>query len=90
MTLAAAGVYLVYTRIVAKVLISLPDDLLARLDARANERQTTRSGLLRVLAEQELAAGERRRGAEISALLSEPGRYGGGSASEIRRLRRTR
>jgi predicted transcriptional regulator len=74
----------------ARVLISLPDNLLARLDARASERQMTRNRLIRVLVEQEVAAGERFPGGEVHALLSEPGRYGGGSAEEIRRLRRSR
>jgi metal-responsive CopG/Arc/MetJ family transcriptional regulator len=72
----------------ARVLISLPDDLLARLDALASERQMTRSQLIRVLVEHEVTAAERCPRAEVRALLSEPGHYGGGSADEIRRLRR--
>jgi metal-responsive CopG/Arc/MetJ family transcriptional regulator len=35
----------------AKVMVSLPDDLLARLDDQARRRGTSRSGLLRELAE---------------------------------------
>jgi metal-responsive CopG/Arc/MetJ family transcriptional regulator len=44
---------------VAKVMISLPDDLLARLDAQAAERGSTRSATIRELAE--AALGERER-----------------------------
>jgi metal-responsive CopG/Arc/MetJ family transcriptional regulator len=35
----------------AKVMISLPDDLLAQVDARASERGSTRSATIRELAE---------------------------------------
>jgi metal-responsive CopG/Arc/MetJ family transcriptional regulator len=38
----------------SKVMISLPDDLLARLDAEAARRLTTRSGLLASAARHEL------------------------------------
>jgi metal-responsive CopG/Arc/MetJ family transcriptional regulator len=41
----------------AKVMISLPDELLAQVDARANERGSTRSATIRELAE--LAFGQR-------------------------------
>jgi metal-responsive CopG/Arc/MetJ family transcriptional regulator len=43
----------------AKVMISLPDELLARVDARATQHGSTRSATLRELAE--LALGERER-----------------------------
>ena len=43
----------------AKVMISLPNELLARLDAQAAERGSTRSATLRDLAE--AALGERER-----------------------------
>ncbi|MGH7609068.1 MAG: hypothetical protein ACREOD_03855 [Candidatus Dormibacteria bacterium] len=38
----------------AKVMISMPDDLLLALDVEASRRRTTRSGLLRELAEETL------------------------------------
>jgi hypothetical protein len=38
----------------AKVMISVPDPLLAALDAEASRRQTTRSGLLQDAARREL------------------------------------
>jgi metal-responsive CopG/Arc/MetJ family transcriptional regulator len=56
---------------VAKVMISIPDKLLERLDRRAKEAGETRSGFLQHLAERELEVGERRRREEINRLLDE-------------------
>jgi metal-responsive CopG/Arc/MetJ family transcriptional regulator len=39
----------------AKVMLSLPDDLLKRIDMQARARHESRSGFLRKLAERELA-----------------------------------
>ena len=61
----------VYTHPVAKVMISIPDQLLERLDLRAKEEGETRSGFLQRLAERELEAGEQRRREEIGRLLDE-------------------
>ncbi len=61
----------VYTHPVAKVMISIPDKLLARLDARAKEAGETRSGLLQRLAERELEAGELRRRKALNRLWDE-------------------
>ncbi len=61
----------VYTHPVAKVMISIPDALLGRLDSRAKQLGQSRSGLLRNLVERELEAGERRRQEEINRLLDE-------------------
>jgi HicB-like antitoxin of HicAB toxin-antitoxin system len=58
----------VYTHPVAKVMISIPDKLLARLDARAKEAGETRSGLLQRLAERELDFAAQRRREEIDNL----------------------
>ena len=49
----------VYTHPVAKVMISIPDNLLERLDAQARANRETRSGFLRRLVERELDVGER-------------------------------
>lgn len=59
----------VYTRPVAKVMISIPNDLLARLDAQASAAGETRSGFLQRLAECELDAVERRDDEEVARLL---------------------
>ncbi len=61
----------VYTHPVAKVMISIPDKLLERLDSRAKQLGESRSGLLQHLVERELEAGERRRGEEIKRLWDE-------------------
>lgn len=59
----------VYTQPVAKVMISMPDDLLDRLDAQARANRETRSGLLRRLAERELDAAQSREREELEELL---------------------
>ncbi|HEY6729693.1 MAG TPA: type II toxin-antitoxin system HicB family antitoxin [Solirubrobacterales bacterium] len=68
-TLASSNT--VYTRPVAKVMISIPDKLLKRLDARATAAGETRSGLLQRLAERELDEQERRRQSEVKRLMGE-------------------
>lgn len=67
MTVAAAG-HTGYTLPMAKVLISLPDDLLARIDARAKALGESRSGYLRQLAERDLPSEERQRN-EVKRLM---------------------
>jgi metal-responsive CopG/Arc/MetJ family transcriptional regulator len=59
----------VYTRPVAKVMISLPDELLARIDAHAAAAGETRSGFLQRLAERDLDAAEQQRRDEVRSLL---------------------
>lgn len=61
----------VYTHPVAKVMISIPDALLERLDARAKAAGETRSGMLQRLAERELTDQEQRRRAEAKRLMGE-------------------
>jgi predicted DNA-binding protein len=61
----------VYTHPVAKVMISIPDALLERLDARAKAVGETRSGFLRWLAERELEATEEQRRQAIERLWDE-------------------
>jgi len=55
----------------AKVMISIPDKLLARLDARAREVGETRSGFLQRLAQREVDAGQERRRRELKRLWDE-------------------
>jgi metal-responsive CopG/Arc/MetJ family transcriptional regulator len=69
---------------VAKVMISMPDDLLDRLDAQARVNRETRSGFLRRLAERELELDDGRRRKEIEDLLGPPLHMGGDSARLIR------
>lgn len=61
----------IYTHPVAKVMISIPDGLLERLDRRAKEVGETRSGFLQRLVEGEVDAGQKRRRDEIGRLLDE-------------------
>jgi HicB_like antitoxin of bacterial toxin-antitoxin system len=82
LTLAAGNTG--YTHPVAKVMISVPDDLLTRLDARARANRETRSGFLQRVAERELASGEARKREEIEDLLGAPLHMGGDAARLIR------
>jgi metal-responsive CopG/Arc/MetJ family transcriptional regulator len=74
----------------AKVMVSLPDELLARLDEHARRRGTTRSGLLRELAERELLIDSDNRRQGITRLLATAGSHGGESARQVREQRRAR
>lgn len=75
----------IYTRPVAKVMISIPDALLERVDAHADAARETRSGFLRRLAERELEQAERHDREEVERLLSEirPFDFGGLSAAKL-------
>lgn len=61
----------VYTRPVAKVMISIPDKLLEALDSRAKQLGESRSGLLQNLVERELETSEQRRQEELNRLWDE-------------------
>jgi len=61
----------VYTHPMAKVMISIPDDLLGRLDAQARSNQETRSGFLQRLAERELNGDELAMRADVERMLGE-------------------
>lgn len=80
----------VYTRRVAKVMISFPDELLKRLDDHARRIGTTRSGLLQTLAERELEANAAVRKQRIRELMADPQPRGGDAVEFIRRQRRAR
>jgi metal-responsive CopG/Arc/MetJ family transcriptional regulator len=82
MTTTALG-NTVYTPPVAKVMISIPDDLLTRLDALARERGKTRSGLLRGLVERELRADVEDRREEVERLLNLATAPMGGEAAKL-------
>jgi HicB-like antitoxin of HicAB toxin-antitoxin system len=83
----------IYTDPVAKVMISMPDDLLERLDAQARANRETRSGFLRRLAERELDdawATERQGLEELIDKATVPGGMGGDAARLIREDRESR
>jgi hypothetical protein len=83
MPILAAG-DTVYPGDVAKVLISIPDDLLARIDEYAKRAAETRSGFLQRLAEREIAADNARRKKEFEELLGPPLRLGGNTVQKIK------
>ena len=83
MTARLSG-YTVYTHPVAKVMISIPDDLLNRLDSRARANRESRSGRLRRLVERELSSADSLRRKEFEALLGPPVDLGGNAAQLIR------
>ncbi len=66
-TLAASNT--VYTDPVAKVMISIPDSLLERLDAHVKAARETRSGFLQRLAEREIDQVDARTRDELDSLL---------------------
>jgi metal-responsive CopG/Arc/MetJ family transcriptional regulator len=74
----------------AKVMISLPDTLLERIDAHVRAHRTTRSRFLREVAERDLAADDAARAADIRALLSYAGPRSGDNVRFIREMRRAR
>jgi metal-responsive CopG/Arc/MetJ family transcriptional regulator len=72
----------------ARVMLSLPDDLLERIDVQARARHESRSGFLRELAERELAVNASRERSEIQAPLGDPVCLGGDATKLIRHDRR--
>lgn len=73
----------VYTHPVAKVMISMPDDLLDRVDACAHANRETRSGFLRRLAERELDAELTQKREELEELLDRATAPMGGEAAKL-------
>jgi hypothetical protein len=74
----------IYTPPMAKVMISIADDLLERIDAQARANRETRSGFLQRLAERELSdQGEDKR-KQLEDLLGPPLHLGGEAAKLIR------
>ncbi len=71
-------------------MVSFPDELLARLDDHARRLGTTRSGLLRELAERELLIDSDSRRRSIMRLLTAVASHGGQSAEHVREQRRAR
>lgn len=89
MELTASG-NTVYTDPMAKVMISMPDDLLERLDAQVRANQDTRSGFLRRLAERELSKEQSRQREEIEDLLEKATVRGGMGGDAVRLIREDR
>ena len=74
----------------AKVMVSLPDDLLRAVDVEAQRRGTTRSGLLRELAEETLRRRSSRRADRMGEIDRADGPrvgHGGGVADLVKASR---
>jgi metal-responsive CopG/Arc/MetJ family transcriptional regulator len=70
---------------VAKVVISIPDELLVRIDAQVKTEHATRSEFLRRLAERELAQEQYQRRKHTEELLGPvTGKFGGDGTKLIR------
>src|SRR5690242_15506209 len=77
----------------AKVMVSLPDDLLHQLDTEAKQRGTTRSGVLRTYVEEGMQRRTDERVRRMKEILGEPvspGRLGGDTVSFIKEEREKR
>jgi metal-responsive CopG/Arc/MetJ family transcriptional regulator len=74
----------------AKVMISMPDPLLERIDAHVSANGETRSGFLQRLAESAVAKEGVNRRRELEALLGPPVPMGGEAVRAIREDRRSR
>lgn len=72
---------------VAKVMISLPDELLARLDAHAAEHGDTRSGAIRELAEAAFGERERQLAKRMRALGGGASGHGGDVVAALKARR---
>lgn len=73
----------------AKVLVSLPDDLLGSLDAEAARRNISRSGLLRDYVNEGLRHRGQERARRIHQVMSEAGHHGGDGVRDLKRHRPT-
>jgi metal-responsive CopG/Arc/MetJ family transcriptional regulator len=74
----------------AKVMVSMPDELLAEVDAEARRLGTTRSSLLRSFADAALRERRANRSAAMNALLATAGRHGGHAAETVKAARPSR
>jgi metal-responsive CopG/Arc/MetJ family transcriptional regulator len=73
----------------AKVMISIPDDLLGMLDAEVERRRTSRSALLQAAARHELGLAQRSR-EDLLADLDEFGRTWNGPVDVVALIRADR
>lgn len=73
----------VYTCLMAKVMISIPEDLLARIDSYATRTGETRSGLLRRLAEREIGSDDAKRREHFEELLGKATLPLGGDSARL-------
>lgn len=73
----------------AKVMVSLPDDLLGSLDAEAARRHLSRSGLLRAYVHEGLRHRGYERARRVERLMTDVGHHGGNGVDDLKRHRPT-
>jgi Arc/MetJ-type ribon-helix-helix transcriptional regulator len=73
-----------YTHRVAKVMISLPDSLLERIDAEAARQRSSRSALIQRFARDALERRGMRLARRMRDLEGQAGRHGGEVAAQIK------
>jgi metal-responsive CopG/Arc/MetJ family transcriptional regulator len=71
----------------AKVMVSMPDDLLSEVDAEASRLGTSRSAVLRQFADAALRRRRTDRAAAMDSLLRHSTRHGGASAERVKATR---
>lgn len=79
-----------YTGGMAKVMVSMPDDLLAEVDAEAGRLGSTRSAVLRSFADVALRKRRADRAAAMRVLLRDASSHGGKAAELIKASRPSR
>jgi metal-responsive CopG/Arc/MetJ family transcriptional regulator len=71
----------------AKVMVSLPENLLAEVDAEARRLGTTRSAIMREFADRALRRRREGRASALRSLLEESAPHGGRSAERVKETR---
>jgi metal-responsive CopG/Arc/MetJ family transcriptional regulator len=71
----------------AKVMVSLPDNLLSEVDAEARRTGTTRSAIMREFAQIALRRRREGRAAAMRSLLGDLSPHGGGAAERVKETR---
>jgi metal-responsive CopG/Arc/MetJ family transcriptional regulator len=71
----------------AKVMVSMPDDLLSEVDAEAVRLGMTRSAVLRRFADSALRKRRADRASAMNTLLKQAGSHGGAAADHVKATR---
>jgi metal-responsive CopG/Arc/MetJ family transcriptional regulator len=71
----------------AKVMVSMPDDLLSEVDAEATRLGTSRSAVLREFADSALRRRRMDRAAAMNRLLRQTAQHGGAAAERVKATR---
>lgn len=79
-----------YTPVMAKVMVSMPDTLLAEVDAEAGRLGSTRSAVLRGFADAALHKRRADRAAAMRTLLEDVSPHGGKAAELVKASRPSR